>query len=167
MIEQYLGIDSDYILLGLAALVIVLIIVMIAGHVKMNRLRRTYEQFMSGKNAKSLEDTLIYRLEQIDQLREANSANERNIDDIRRRMKFCFQKFGLVKYDALQELGGKLSFTLAMLDEKNNGYILNVVHSREGGYTYVKEIIDGRSIISLAEEEEEALAKALDGEDRK
>lgn len=61
-----------------------------------------------------------------------------------------------------QEMGGKLSFSLAMLNEKNDGYIINAVHSREGCYTYVKEIIDGNSIIALAEEEELALKQALD-----
>ena len=76
-------------------------------------------------------------------------------------MKFVFQKYGLVKYDAFQEMGGKLSFSLAMLDEKNDGFVLNAVHSREGCYTYVKEIIDGNSIITLADEEQQALEAAL------
>ena len=105
---------------------------------------------------------LIFRLDQIDELIEANAANERNIDAIFRKMKFNFQKYSLVKYDAFNEMGGKLSFSLAMLNEKNDGYIINAVHSREGCYTYVKEIIDGNSIIALAEEEEQALQKALE-----
>ena len=112
-------------------------------------------------NAKSLEETLIYRLEQVDELIENNAANERNIDTIFKRLKFDFQKYGLVKYDAFQEMGGKLSFTLALLNEKNDGFVLNAVHSRDGCYTYVKEIIDGHSIIALAEEEEQALEQAL------
>ena len=77
-------------------------------------------------------------------------------------MEGCFQKFGMVKYDAFDEMGGKLSFVIALLNEKNSGYILNVVHSRTGCYSYVKEIIDGNSIVALAEEEEEALRKALE-----
>ena len=77
-------------------------------------------------------------------------------------MKFGFQKYGLIKYDAFQEMGGKLSFSLAMLNEKNDGFVLNAVHSREGCYTYVKEIIDGNSIIMLAEEEQQALDAALE-----
>ena len=75
-------------------------------------------------------------------------------------MKFTFQKVGLVKYDAFNEMGGKLSFSLAMLNESDNGFVLNAVHSREGCYTYIKEIIDGNSIITLAEEEQEALKMA-------
>ena len=116
---------------------------------------------MQGNDAKSLEDTLVYRLEQVDELIEANASNERNIDMIFKNMKDCFQKIGLVKYDAFNEMGGKLSFSLCLLNEKNTGFIINAMHSREGCYTYVKEIIDGNSIIQLAEEEEKALQQAL------
>jgi hypothetical protein len=48
-----------------------------------------------------------------------------------------------------------------MLNESNDGYIINVVHSREGCYNYTKEVIDGNSIVTLSGEEEEALEKAL------
>ena len=75
-------------------------------------------------------------------------------------MKFTFQKVGLVKYDAFNEMGGKLSFSLALLNESDDGFVMNAVHSREGCYTYVKEIVAGNSIIVLAEEEQEALNMA-------
>ena len=58
-------------------------------------------------------------------------------------------------------MGGKLSFALAMLDNNNTGWILNAMHSREGCYTYVKEIVKGESYVELAEEEAEALDKAI------
>ena len=161
MIEQYLGFSSDYILLGLAALVLILIILLIVFIVQMAKLKKRYKVFMEGSTARSLEDTLIYRLEQVDELIEANASNERNIDTIIKNMQPCFQKIGLIKYDAFNEMGGKLSFSLCLLNEKNTGFIINAMHSREGCYTYVKEIIDGNSIIQLAEEEEKALQQAL------
>ena len=58
-------------------------------------------------------------------------------------------------------MGGKLSFALAMLDNNNNGWIINAMHSREGCYTYVKEIVKGESYVELAEEEAEALDRAI------
>ena len=59
-------------------------------------------------------------------------------------------------------MGGKLSFALALLNDKNNGFIINSMHSsREGCYTYVKEIINGESFVILATEEKEALEMAL------
>ena len=163
MIEQYLGFSSDYIIIGLSALVLIMIILLIVFISQMSQLKKRYKIFMEGSNARSLEDTLIYRLEQVDELIEANASNERNIDTIFKNMQGCFQKLGLVKYDAFNEMGGKLSFSLCMLNENNSGYIINAMHSREGCYTYVKEIIDGNSIIQLAEEEKQALEQALGG----
>lgn len=66
MIAQYLGFDSDYIIIGLAALVVILMILMIVNVVQMSKLKKNYKIFMTGKNAKTLEDTLIKRLDQVD-----------------------------------------------------------------------------------------------------
>ena len=98
MFEQYLGISTDYIIIGLAALIVILIILMIINVVQMSKLKKRYAIFMKGKNAKSLEETLIYRLEQVDELIENNAANERNIDTIFKKMKFDFQKYLQIVY---------------------------------------------------------------------
>lgn len=161
MISQYLGFDSDYIIIGLTVLVLILMILMIINVVQMKKLKKNYKIFMSGKNAKNLEDTLVKRLDQIDDLMTANEENAKNIKTVFQNMQLTYQKMGLVKYDALHEMGGKLSFSLAMLDVKNNGFIINAMHTREGCYTYIKEIIDGNSVIVLSEEENEALNQAM------
>ena len=160
MISQLLGIDSDYIIIGLVAVTFILLILYIVNIVQIAQLKKRYRIFMSGKNARNLEKTLIERLDQVDSLLEANAANEKNIKQLFHNMKFAFQKVGLVKYDAFNEMGGKLSFSLALLNETDDGFVMNAVHSREGCYTYVKEIIGGNSIIVLSEEEKEALDMA-------
>lgn len=162
MIQQYLGFDSDYIIIGLAALLIIFFIIIIINMVQVSKLKKKYKIFMSGKDAKSLEDTLMQRLNQVDDLIASNATNEKNINKLFDNMKTTFQKIGLVKYDAFHEMGGKLSFSLAILNETNDGFIINAVHSREGCYTYIKEIIDGNSIIVLADEEQEALNIAME-----
>ena len=160
MIQELFGFDSDFVIIGLVLFVIILLILNIVNMNQIRKLKKRYKSFMSGKSAKSLEDTLIKRLDQVDNLIAANSANEENIKKLFGNMKFTFQKVGLVKYDALHEMGGKLSFSLALLNETNDGFIMNAVHSREGCYTYVKEIVGGNSIIALADEEQEALDMA-------
>ena len=164
MISQYLGFDSDYIILGLAGFCIILFILVIVNMAQTSKMKKKYKKFMSGKNAKSLEEILVKRLNQIDSLVDANATNEKNIKKVVNNMKFTFQKVGLVKYDAFNEMGGKLSFSLALLNASNDGFVLNAVHSREGCYTYIKESIDGNSIIVLAEEEQEALNMAMEAE---
>ena len=162
MISQLLGFDSDYIIIGLSALVVIMFIIQIINMVQIGKLKKKYNVFMKGKDAKSLEDTLIKRLNQVDKLIEANAANEQNIKKIFNNMKSTFQKFGLVKYNAFHELGVKLSFSLALLNETDDGFVMNAVHSREGCYIYIKEIVGGNSIIVLADEEQEALNMAKD-----
>lgn len=156
MLEKY----SIYIIIGLAVVILVLLILYIVNVVQMSKLKKRYKIFMSGKNAKSLEKTLIERLDQVDALMEANKINEEKIKGLSSNMKYCFQKVGLVKYDAFHEMGGKLSFSLALLNETNDGFVINAVHSREGCYTYIKEIIAGNSVIVLSGEEKEALEMA-------
>ena len=72
-----------------------------------------------------------------------------------------YQKTGIVKYDAFDEMGGKLSFVLVMLDGRDNGVMLNVMHSRDDCYTYIKEINRGTSYVELSGEEQLALEKAM------
>ena len=64
---------------------------------------------------------------------------------------------GLVKYDAFQQMGGQLSFSLAMLDEHNDGFIINSVHSTDGCYSYTKPILNGECELALGKEEQQAL----------
>ena len=121
MISEYLGIESDYVIIGVAAvsllLFIILFIMLIVTMVKLKKLKKKYNDFMSGTNAKSLEDTLLVRLNQVDDLIAANTTNEKNIEELFNKMKVAFSKVGLVKYDAFNEMGGKLSFSLALLND--------------------------------------------------
>ena len=70
-----------------------------------------------------------------------------------------FSKYGVEKYDAFDDVGGKLSFALALLDQDNSGVILNAVHSRDNCFLYLKEIVKGESYVMLSQEELEALRK--------
>lgn len=157
LIDEY----TSYILLGMAALVIILFILYIVNIVQSKKLKKRYEKFMQGKDGASLEDNLIRRVSEIEDLIACNKENKNNIEQIFSSLNMTFQKVGMVKYDAFHEMGGKLSFSLAMLNKMNDGFIINAMHSREGCYTYIKEIIKGNSIIVLSEEEREALNIAM------
>ncbi len=161
MIEQYLGIDSEYVIIGLAGVVALMVILWIVSIIQYHGLKKKYKSFMEGKDAKSLEGMITERVGQIDTLEMKVKDHDRDINSIFKNLKYTFQKVGLVKYDAFNEMGGKLSFSLCMLNETNDGYIINAMHSREGCYTYIKEIIDGNSVIQLSEEETEALNMAM------
>lgn len=164
MIAEYFQIDSDYIILGVAGvsllLFIIFFIILCVNIGQIKKLKKKYIKFMGGSDAKSLETQILEHLELMDGLTASVEENRKNIEKLFKNMKYTFQKVGLVKYDAFNEMGGKLSFSLALLNEENDGFVLNAVHSREGCYTYIKEIVGGNSIIVLAKEEQEALDMA-------
>ena len=115
---------------------------------------------MKGADGENLETAILQRFREIDQLNESMGCTSEKIRTINNILKNTYQKIGIVKYDAFQEMGGKLSFSLALLDDEENGFILTAMHTREGCYTYIKEIIKGESYVILAEEEKNALEEA-------
>ena len=130
--------------------------------VKLSKLSKKYKKFMSGKNAKSLEKDIIGLYEDNRFIKASTEKNKSDIRFLYKKLASTFQKVGIVKYDAFNQMGGQLSFSLALLDENNSGFILNCVHSTEGCYSYTKEIRNGSCDISLGEEEREALDIAMD-----
>ena len=146
---------------GMAILLIVVFILLILMMKKVKLLSRSYKDFMRGKDAESLEEVILERFNEIDDLKIANGENRTRIDDITQNLLLTYQKIGIVKYDAFKEMGGKLSFALALLDKSNNGFVMNSMHNRESCYTYIKEIIDGKSYITLSEEEKKAVDTAI------
>ena len=154
-----LGITPAFIFLLL--LVILLFLLYVNVTMKYSRLKSSYMSFMRGKDGKTLEESMKERFAEVDTILKVTKQNRSDIREISRKMERNYQKLGIIKYDAFNEMGGKLSFALAMLDGKNNGWVINAMHSREGCYTYVKEIVKGESYVELAEEEAEALDKAI------
>ena len=116
---------------------------------------------MKGKDGKTLEDSIFERFDELDELTKMTLNNRQEIRTLQNDFMDALQKVGIVKYDAFNEMGGNLSFALTLLDGNNNGYIINSMHSREGCYNYVKEIVKGESYIELSEEESESLERAI------
>ncbi|MCI8381484.1 MAG: DUF4446 family protein [Lachnospiraceae bacterium] len=155
------GIDIGYILVGIVTVLLIVLILLIVLLVKYSNIKKRYDKFMKGKNASSLEDDMHGVFEDMKLLKTNTDRNKKDIRILYKNMEKTFQKLGIVKYDAFNQMGGQLSFSLALLDENNDGFIINSVHSSEGCYSYTKEIKNGTSPISLGAEEEQALNIAM------
>lgn len=126
---------------------------------------KIYKKFMQGKSAKSLEQEIVGLFEDNKFIKNAIEKDKKDIRILYKNFESAFQKLGVVKYDAFNQMGGQMSFCIALLDENNNGFILNSVHSAEGCYSYTKEIKNGESEILLGNEEKKALNIAIRAED--
>jgi hypothetical protein len=154
------NLDIGIILICFLAVILILLVLTIIILVKHSKLNKKYLKFMQGNSARSLEEDIIRLYEDTKYVKLATEKNRKDITVLFKKASQAFQKVGLVKYDAFNQMGGKLSFCVALLDEEDNGFILNSVHSVEGCYTYTKEIRGGVSAIHLGDEEKQALAIA-------
>ena len=164
-ILNLLPFDAGILILALFAVLLISIIILIIALVKSNqkikKLTEKYEAFMKGRNAESLEDRLISALTEIDRLNKVQKVQKTEMGKLDHRVKKSYQKIGLIKYNGFAGMGGMSSFALTLLDETDNGFILNAIHSREGCYPYVKEVKDGKCEMTLGQEEQHSLEMAL------
>lgn len=156
-----LGFDPGILMIVMMAIMVFVLIYMVRVSMKLTRFLKRYRIFMRGKDAVSLEKAFAQKFLEVDRLIEVGKIQANEISRIKEILSRTTNKIGIVKYDAFPDVGGKLSFALAMLDESNTGFVLNAIHSREGCYTYIKEIVKGESYIVLGQEEKEALRQAV------
>lgn len=157
-----IDIEFSYVFIGFIIIFIMLLIFDIVQFVKIANLGRRIDALTEGSDGKSLESEMAEKFAQISELKRLQSRTERDVELIFKKLKNAYQKSSVYKYDALQEMGGKVSSVIVMLDEGNNGFLTNSVHSTTGGsYFYVKEIINGSSDVLLSKEEEIALEDAV------
>ena len=123
------------------------------------QLKKRLDIFLS-KNNQGLEKTfkdLIVKSEK----------GEKNIQAMLQRVsiledtaKISFQKIGVIRYNPLKEMGGDQSFSIALLDKNDSGFIISALYMREKTRIFAKPIIQGKSKYSLSQEEEKAVEKA-------
>ncbi|WP_243129653.1 MULTISPECIES: DUF4446 family protein [Clostridium] len=142
-----------YILGGMSVIILLLFILVIVLFKSVNKLENKYRRLMRGTSGKNLEELLISQLENIEK---ANSNSQEALDrcaDMRERIKECVQKIAIMRYKAFEDVGSDLSFSVAILDENNDGVMLTGIYGRQESTTYAKPIDKGISRYDLSEEE--------------
>lgn len=154
---------TDTFLLILLGGIILLFILYISNIIKLNKIRKNYSKFMerlgNGNNVDEMLRAYIYEVEKVE------NKNEEIVSyckELNNHIAKCTQKIGIVRYNAFRDTGSDLSFALALLNENNDGVILNGIYARDMSNIYAKPIENGQSKYTLSNEEKEALAKAIE-----
>lgn len=161
MIMELLNQNLLYIVFGTLFITLVLVVLVMVLVVKYNTLKESYDSFMEGRNGKALEEIME---EIVEDNRKVKMQCKHNIDaivEMKKSLKATYKKIGLMKYDTFRGMSGKLSFSLALLDGEDSGFVLSCMHTQDGCYSYLKEIIHGESHAILSNEEKDALNMAL------
>ncbi len=129
--------------------------------VRLKRLRRDYTLLQGTDGEASFVDAVARKVEQVEGLRvELAQANGR-IENLRKDVSEAIRHIAVVRYDAFGDMGGRLSFSAALLDDYGDGMVLTSIHGRTETRSYSKGVKDGASELVLSPEEEQAVAYAM------
>lgn len=144
---------------------IMLTIMVVIFFKKLKRVEGKYNDFISkfDKN-ENIEGTLKNYIDLVSNVNEESKIMQVNYKNLERQLNKCAQKIGMVRYNAFNDVGSDLSFALAILDNDNNGFVLNAIYARNSSNIYAKPIENGTSRYTLSEEEIKAVSRAKEDE---
>lgn len=155
-----------YLIVGMIIIIILLFIMVIVLFKAVGRVESKYKRLMKGTNNKNLEEILLERLNSIDEAKEISEKALKECERLELKIKDCIQKVAIMRYKAFENVGSDLSFSIAMLDDKNDGVILTGIYGRQESTTYAKPIDKGISRYDLSEEELYVLNEASNKENK-
>lgn len=162
----------DYLIYALISLgislIVSLLIVLVYNENKKKKKKREKEREISIDKIKTYEDLLI----QLNMIYEKTLENQRKIryldlqsDKLNKLADISFKNVGLVRYKYSDDAGGNLSFSLALMDDKQNGIVFTNISLIDSNSLYVRRITNGISDVLLMEEEKEAIKQARESSD--
>ena len=148
-----------YIFTGLFAICFILILI---DHFRLTGLSKKYKWFIKGLSEKNVEDLMISYSDEIYKVKNELEGNIKiRLSDLEQQMPTCLRHFGLISYNAFENVSNNMSFSFAALNDKKDGIVITGIFTRENSYVYSKNITNGESNKELSREEKEALNKAL------
>ncbi|AYD41371.1 DUF4446 family protein [Clostridium fermenticellae] len=160
-IVQLINNFQVYILLGFLVLILILFILLITTNRSLNRLEKKYKRLMRGVNSTDLEELINSYLNKIDKTQENYKYMKDLYENLNKKFKKCIQKYSIIRYRAFEDVGSDLSFSIALLDENNDGIIITGIYGRNQSTTYAKPIDKGMSRYELSDEEKHVLNNCI------
>jgi len=150
--------------MGLMAAFLILLLLYIVAEIRITGIKKRYNELVRGVKGLNVEELLIKTGEELYDIRIDMNIIEQSIENLETKLSFAIQKVGFVRYNAFGELGSDLSFSVALLDKFNNGFVLTSIFGRESTTSYAKPIKFGKSVYPLSVEEIQAIDRAMMGE---
>ena len=161
MVMDFIVNNMSYLIGALGVLMIIMYLLVINLYYNLNYMKKRYKKMMTGVDGANLERMMIGC---IDSIKDINNENEKlwaETKEIKDLLQRAVTRMAIVRFRAFEDMGGDLSYAVAMLDSNNNGVIMSSIFAREDSRSYAKPIVNGQSTYALTKEEEEALQQAL------
>jgi hypothetical protein len=159
MIELY-GVYAPYLWAGLAVLVVLLAVWIVALQVKLGRAVRRYDRVTRGVDGGTLQQILEKEIWRIQEATEKADVLEARYESLAAGLSRCVQRIGVVRFNPYQDTGGNQSFSIALLDAQGDGVVLTGMYGRNDTRFYAKPVQANGSKHDLSPEEQQAIQMA-------
>lgn len=149
------------IILALVIAVIILVFLQILNKVQINQIEKKYRRMMKGTNSKNIEEMIVEYNQNVEKVYDASKKMEQLYGEVKENLEECVQKFSVVRYRAFDDVGSDLSFSIAMLNDRNDGFVITGIYGRNECTTFAKPIENGISKYDLSDEEKTAIKNAM------
>lgn len=161
---EFIEYKSTYLILGLLVAFLVVLILYITQIIEYRKHKKRYDSLTRGLSGANIEDLFLKINTEMSSINRDINLIEDNIEAFETKLSFTIQKMGFVRYNAFADTGSELSFSIALLDAYNNGFVLTSIYGREQAVMFGKPIQNANSNVPLSPEEIAAINRALMGE---
>ncbi|WP_309123361.1 DUF4446 family protein [Paenibacillus sp.] len=141
-------------------LIVLLFVLWIAALVRIGRLKRRLNAFVDGSGMPDLESVMRQMHERMNALTSKAEAHAHSIEKLEARSGRMKSNVGVVRYNPFDDRGSDLSFSVAFLDDREDGVVISALHSRDESRVYAKPLEAGASGYPLTPEEKQAISQA-------
>ena len=139
--------------------ILALVMILVQGS-KLSKLDKKCKDLARGVDNKNLEEIIHKYYEKVDQADIRVNQMNKKLEVMDERLLKCVQKVGMVRYNAFDDTGGDQSFSIALLDDQQNGFIITSIYGRNNSAMYGKPVKKGKASYALSAEEMQALDRA-------
>lgn len=151
--------QTGVIVVGVIALVALVLSVVLA--LRTSRMKNQYAVLSASDGRASFVEVVSRKAEEVEALRDDVARLTDELRSTQRELQMAIRHVGVVRYDAFGDMGGRMSFSAALVDDHGNGFVLTSVHARSESRSYVKQLRGGMAEVSLSPEESAAVADAV------
>lgn len=151
---------EPYIPLVLSALILLLFFIVILQGLQLGRMKKKQNKFFTSGSGQNLEESLLTIIDQLEETKNKQTDQQFLLNRLTQRLSQSAGNLAVIRYNAFGDTGSDLSFSLALIDDNQNGVVVTSIYGREESRTYAKPLEAGKSIYNLSEEELAAIKKA-------
>lgn len=161
IIEEFIKLNYVLIIAVMSIFILITLCMIIVLNFKVNKIKKKHKRLLRGVNSANLEEIIDNYYDKIEYQIQENDLIKEKIKTLDMKLKNTVSKISLKRYRAFEDVGSDLSFSLAILDENNNGVVITSLYSRSESTVYGKTIENGKSTYELSEEEKDVLYEAI------